>query len=82
MMTMMTFAIFGGALSTVGYALHATLAPNLDKIAEALRGEFAPTLAVRPAPLATLVRAERRIAVRRWAGSASPAMAPRQRGAA
>lgn len=80
MMTVMTLAIFGGALTTAGYALHATLAPSLDKIVGALRGEMA---AARPAPLATLVCAERRIAVRRWAGSAVPAVTPlRQRGAA
>lgn len=80
MMTVMTLAIFSGALSTAGYALYSTLAPNLDKIIGALRGEMAMT---RPAPLATLVRAERRIAVRRWAGSAVPAVAPlRQREAA
>ncbi|WP_221191011.1 hypothetical protein [Sphingomonas sp. BK580] len=76
----MTFAIFAGALSTASYALHATLAPNLEKILGALRGEMAPA---RAAPLAALVRAERRIAVRRWAGAAAPAVAPlRQRGAA
>ncbi|MBW6525810.1 hypothetical protein KZ813_03055 [Sphingomonas sp. RHCKR7] len=76
----MTLAIFGGGLSTAAYALYATLAPSLDKIAGALRGETAPG---RPSPLASLVRAERRIAVRRWAGSAVPAGSPlRQRGAA
>ncbi|MBY9061709.1 hypothetical protein K7957_02025 [Sphingomonas yunnanensis] len=80
MLNVMTFAIFAGALSTAGYAMHATLAPNLDKILSALRGEMAPA---RAAPLAALVRAERRIAVRRWAGSATPALTPlRQRGAA
>jgi hypothetical protein len=80
MMNVMTVAIFAGALSTASYALYATVAPNLDKVLGALRGEMAPA---RVAPLAALVRAERRIAVRRWAGSAAPAVALiRQRGAA
>lgn len=84
MMTVMTLAIFGGALSTVSYALVATLTPNLGKIAHALRGR--PMVAAQPsrtAPLETLVSAERRIAVRRWAAAGASATTPlRQRGAA
>ncbi len=77
MMTVVSFAIFAGTLGVSVYAIAATIVPHLDRIVAALRG--------RPqsyAPLATLVRAEQRIAVRRWAAQPRTAPAPRMRAAA
>ncbi|MEH3037157.1 MAG: hypothetical protein PGN23_11830 [Sphingomonas adhaesiva] len=72
-MTFVAIVIFGAALATAGYALAATVLPSTGKIVAALRGQPQQT---RFEPLASLVRAERRIAVRRWA--AAPAR-PSQR---
>jgi hypothetical protein len=63
MATVMTFLVFGGALAASVYALVATLSPRVEQIADVLFGRQQP----RFEPLAALVRAERRIAVRRWA---------------
>ena len=67
MMTMMAILIFGGALGLACYALATTLGPNAARIVEILYARPQP----RFEPLAALVRAERRIAVRRWAAPAS-----------
>lgn len=69
MLTLLEFGAFGGAAATAGYALWTTIVPNGEKIMNALTGR--PH--ARFAPLATLARAERRIAVRRWAGTSMPA---------
>jgi hypothetical protein len=77
MMTVVSFAIYAGTLGVSVYAIAATIAPRFDRMLAALRG--------RPqsyAPLATLVRAEQRIAVRRWAAQPRAASAPRMRAAA
>lgn len=66
MTTFVAIVTFGGAFALAAYAMLATIAPNLGKIAAALRGE--PQHA-RFEPLAALVLAERRIAVRRWAAA-------------
>lgn len=66
MMAVMSVLVFGGALAVAMYAMAATLVPELGRIAAVLAGRPAE----RFAPLATLVRAERRIAVRRWAAAA------------
>ena len=66
MTTFMAIMTFGGAFAVAGYALLATIAPNIEKIVTALRGE---PQHIRFEPLASLVLAERRIAVRRWAAS-------------
>lgn len=71
MMTLVAVTVFGGALLLVGYVLAATLAPELDRIVAVLRG----TARQAPfEPLASLVQAERHIAVRRWAGVAHAPM--------
>ncbi|MDR6790029.1 hypothetical protein J2Y58_003409 [Sphingomonas sp. BE138] len=80
MATMMAVLVFGGAAAMALYALTATVRPQAARIAAILRGD-------RPAPrfepLSTLVRAERRIAVRRWAaGSTMAPMMLRSREAA
>lgn len=72
MVTVVAVALFGGALAVAGYALLATVLPYADRIGAVLRGD-APT--ARFEPLASLVQAERRIAVRRWAGSAAASQA-------
>lgn len=64
MLMMLDSLVFVGAAAAAGYAIVATVAPNLARIGEALGGSPRHF-----APLETLVLAERRIAVRRWAGS-------------
>ena len=64
MLNFVTFAMFAGALALSMYTMIATIAPALDQIRAALLGEQRSFT-----PLATLVRAERRIAVRRWAAT-------------
>lgn len=70
-MMVLALGAFGGALALSGYAIWSTIAPNLDRITDALYGR-APQ---RFAPLSGLVLAERRIAVRRWAAVSRPASA-------
>jgi hypothetical protein len=78
MMTLVSFAVFAGTLGVSVYAIAATVAPRFDRILAALRGQ--PQ--VDRHPLAALVRAEQRIAVRRWAAQARPAPTNRMRAAA
>ena len=73
MMTLVSVGVFAGTFSASIYAIVATVAPRSDRILAALRGQ--PQ--VQRHPLAALVRAERHIAVRRWAAQARPAMASR-----
>jgi hypothetical protein len=78
MMAVVSFAIFTGAFAVSAYVLAATIVPHFDRIVGALHKQT-------PAdhqPLAALVRAEQRIAVRRWAAQARPAPAYRTRAAA
>ncbi len=77
MMTVVSFAIFAGTLGVSAYAIAATIGPRFDRIIAALRGQSHTY-----APLATLVRAEQRIAVRRWAAQSRTAPAQRMRAAA
>lgn len=80
MATFMAVMVFGGAAAFAIYALVTTVLPQVERIATVLRGYPADT---RFEPLSTLVRAERRIAVRRWAaGSATMPLALRSREAA
>ena len=78
MMAIVSFAVFAGAFAASAYALATTIGPRFDRIVDAL--------CKRPAadrqPLAALVRAEQRIAVRRWAAQARPTPAYRSRAAA
>lgn len=67
MLTVLSVLVFGSAFAVSIYALADTLAPAMPQIRRALAG--APPL--RFAPLAQLVRAERRIAVRRWAATSA-----------
>lgn len=74
MLMLLEFGVFGGAAATTGYALWTTFATNGEKIVKALAGQPHP----RFAPLATLARAERRIAVRRWAAVPAPGVRRRE----
>ena len=76
MMTVLVVLAFGGLAFVSMYAMMVTIVPEGGRIVQALRGE--PR--ARFAPLTQLARAERRIAVRRWA--AMPAVAPQRRAAA
>ncbi len=78
MMTVVSFAIFAGTFGISIYALAATIAPRLDRMIGALRGQpLSPDQ-----PLAILVQAEQRIAVRRWAAERRPVAMNRMRAAA
>ncbi len=72
MATLMAVMVFGGAAALALFALAATVLPQASRIAAVLRGEPGSG---RFEPLSTLVRAERRIAVRRWAAGATMASA-------
>lgn len=78
MMAVVSFAVFAGALAMSAYALSATITPRFDRILGALRKQVPEDRH----PLAALVRAEQRIAVRRWAAQARPAPSYRTRAAA
>ncbi|OWK34042.1 hypothetical protein SPDO_09320 [Sphingomonas dokdonensis] len=79
MMAVVSFAVFASAFVISIYTLSVTIGMHKDRIIGALRGQA-------PAdrhPLAALVRAEQRIAVRRWAAqTARPTSAHRMRAAA
>ena len=62
MLMVLDSLVIVGSAAAAGYAIVATVAPNLARIRKALSGSPQPF-----APLETLVLAERRIAVRRWA---------------
>lgn len=69
MMTLLSLGVFAGTFGVSVYAIAATVAPRMDRIVVALSGQ--PQA---PRPLEKLVRAERHIAVRRWAAQSRPAM--------
>jgi hypothetical protein len=75
MLIVLDSVVFVGGLTAAAYAIGTTVAPNLSRIGDALAGR-----PQRFAPLQTLVRAERRIAVRRW--SSAPRYSVRRREAA
>jgi hypothetical protein len=62
MLMLLDSLVFVAAAGVSGYAIFATIRPNLAKIRNALAGGT-PQLT----PFEKMVRAERRIAVRRWA---------------
>lgn len=62
MLIVLDVLVFGGATVGAFYALGSTLVPNAGRIMDALAGRPQQ----RFEPLAILVRAENRIAVRRW----------------
>ncbi|WP_156025854.1 hypothetical protein [Sphingomonas phyllosphaerae] len=68
MATLMAVMVFGGAAGLALYALAVTVLPQAARIAAVLRGQSG---SARFEPLSTLVRAERRIAVRRWAAGST-----------
>lgn len=78
MMSLVSFGVFAGTFGISAYAIAATVAPRLDRIVAALRGQPQSQFH----PLATLVQAERRIAVRRWAAQSRPVPSQRVRAAA
>lgn len=61
--------IFSGAFATASVVIAATIAPQWRRIFRLASGQ--PEIAF--APLSSLVHAERRIAVRRWASTPVPA---------
>jgi len=67
MLVVLDILVFGGAAVGAMYALGSTIAPNAGKILDALAGRPQPQFQ----PLATLVRAENRIAVRRWSSAST-----------
>lgn len=69
MMTLVSFSVFAVTFGVSIYAIAATVVPRFDRILAALRGQVQE----QHHPLAALVRAERRIAVRRWAAQSRPA---------
>lgn len=70
--------VFSGAFATATVVMGATVAPQWRRILRLASGH--PETAF--APLSTLVHAERRIAVRRWASEPIPAPIRRMRAAA
>ena len=78
MMIVVSVLIFTGALVAAIATIAMMIAPQWRRILHLATGHVEPAFT----PLATLVVAERRIAVRRWAaGSPAPAMAWRRRAA-
>lgn len=65
MIVALSIVVFVGAFVIASYAICATVLPRFARIADALAGR--PQAAF--APLSSLVLAERRIAVRRWAAN-------------
>ncbi|QNE31209.1 hypothetical protein F1C10_04145 [Sphingomonas sp. NBWT7] len=78
MMSLVSFGVFAGTFGISAYAIAATVVPRVDRIVAALRGQSQTQFH----PLATLVQAERRIAVRRWAAQPRPVPSQRLRAAA
>ena len=70
--------VFSGAFGTASVAIASTVAPQWRRILRLAAGY--PETAF--APLSSLVHAERRIAVRRWASAPIPAPIRRLRAAA
>ena len=69
MMTLVSLSVFAGTFGVSVYAIAATVAPRFDRIVVALRGQ-----PQQQRPLEKLVRAERYIAVRRWAAQSRQPM--------
>lgn len=65
LMVVTTTLIFGGALVTALFAMAVTIGEGADRMLAVVSGRADAPFA----PLATLVKAERRIEVRRWAGA-------------
>ena len=78
-MALTGLVIFAGALAMASMVIWASIAPQWRRIASLATGHLE-----RPfTPLETLARAERRIAVKRWAMTSRPAFVPvRSRAAA
>ncbi|MBB4049842.1 hypothetical protein GGR45_003392 [Sphingomonas zeae] len=79
MMIVVSVLVFTGALVAALTTIAMMIAPQWRRILHLATGHVEPAFA----PLATLVVAERRIAVRRWAaGSPAPSLLARRRAAA
>ena len=79
MMIVVSVLVFTGALVATLTTIAMMIAPQWRRILHLATGHVEPAFA----PLATLVVAERRIAVRRWAaGSPAPSLLARRRAAA
>jgi hypothetical protein len=68
MMQAVTTLVFAGAAATSGVTIWAMVAPQWRRIARLATGRLEQDFA----PLAELVEAERRIAVRRWSAASRP----------
>ena len=66
-MILLGILVFSLASALALWTMFATIAPSLDRIADALAGRPQPQFQ----PLLALVRAERQLAVRRWAAPAT-----------
>ena len=73
MVALVSMMVFAGAMALACAVMWATVAPQWRRIALLATGRTEQPFS----PLETLARAERRIAVRRWA--AAPALAPIRR---
>lgn len=72
MMALVSMMVFAGAMAMAGAVMWASVAPQWRRIACLAAGHVEMPFH----PLEQLARAERRIAVRRWAASPMPAMLP------
>ena len=67
MVGFLAVTLFVGSFVLSAYVIAAAIGPNAERIADTLFGRQ-----VGSPPLAILVRAERRIAVTRWAATSAP----------
>ena len=72
MMAMVSMIVFAGAMAFAGAVMWLSIAPQWRRIARLASGQVEHAFH----PLEQLARAERRIAVRRWAASPMPVMLP------
>ena len=72
MMGLVAIAIFSGAMALALGVIWSTVAPEWRRIAQLAAGGVEQPFQ----PLGSLALAERRIAVRRWAGQNGPVLAP------
>jgi hypothetical protein len=78
MVAVLSMMIFSGAMVAAVAVIASSVAPQWQRIVSLAAGRVEPDFA----PLAQLATAERRIAVRRWASAAVPALSWQHREAA
>ena len=72
MMAMISILVFTGAMALACAVMWVTVAPQWRRIARLASGQVEQSFD----PLEQLARAERRIAVRRWATAPTPVLVP------